>query len=205
MAETVALIDYGAGNLRSVYNALLAAGAGDVSVTADPDVVAKADRIVLPGVGAFAACMAGLSAIDGLVTAMEWRVRGDGVPFLGICVGMQLLADAGEEHGRHAGLGWISGTVRAFDPAPALRVPHMGWNDVVPPLAHPVLVAGEAYYLHGYHFADAAEGDVAAVSEHGGRFVAAVARGNMVGVQFHPEKSQSYGIATLERFLAWRP
>lgn len=199
----IALIDYGAGNLRSVHNALVAAGADGVVVTADPDVVAKADRIVLPGVGAFAACMTGLSAIDGLIEAMEGRVRGQGAPFLGICVGMQLLADAGEEHGRHAGLGWIGGTVRAFAPAPGLRIPHMGWNDVVPTAAHPVIAVGEAYYLHGYHFADAA--DVAATSDHGGAFTAAVARDNIVGVQYHPEKSQAYGLATLERFLSWRP
>lgn len=201
--SVVALIDYGAGNLRSVHNALVAAGAQDVAVTADPHVVAKADRIVLPGVGAFAACMNGLSAIDGLVDAMERRVRDEGVPFLGICVGMQLLADAGEEHGTHKGLGWIGGTVRAFDPAPGLRIPHMGWNDVFPATPHPVIAAGEAYFLHGYHFADAA--DVAATSDHGGAFVAAVARDNIVGVQYHPEKSQAYGLATLERFLAWRP
>ena len=200
---TLALIDYGAGNLRSVHNALVAAGADDVAVTADPDVVAKADRIVLPGVGAFAACMNGLSAIDGLVEAMERRVRSDGAPFLGICVGMQLLADAGEEHGRHTGLGWIGGTVRPFDPAPGLRIPHMGWNDVIPCLAHPVIAPGEAYYLHGYHFADA--DDVAATSDHGATFVAAVAKGNILGVQYHPEKSQAYGLATLERFLTWRP
>ena len=123
---TIALIDYGAGNLRSVHNALVAAGAENVAVTADPDVVASADRIVLPGVGAFAACMNGLSAIPGLIAAMERRVRGEGAPFLGICVGMQLLADAGEEHRRHQGLGWISGTVRAFTPEPGLRIPHMG-------------------------------------------------------------------------------
>jgi glutamine amidotransferase len=116
---------------------------------------------------------------------------------------MQLLADAGEEHGRHQGLGWIGGTVRAFDPAPGLRIPHMGWNDVIPGFAHPVIAAGEAYYLHGYHFADAV--DVAATSHHGTSFVAAVARDNIVGVQYHPEKSQAYGLATLERFLAWRP
>jgi len=201
--SVIALIDYGAGNLRSVHNALVAAGAGDVAVTADPDIVAKADRIVLPGVGAFAACMNGLSAIDGLVDAMERRVRGDGAPFLGICVGMQLLADAGEEHGTHKGLGWIGGTVRAFDPAPGLRIPHMGWNDVIPATAHPVIAAGEAYFLHGYHFAETA--DVAATSDHGGAFVAAVARDNIVGVQYHPEKSQAYGLATLERFLTWRP
>lgn len=199
----IALIDYGAGNLRSVHNALVAAGADGVVVTADPDVVGQADRIVLPGVGAFAACMNGLSAIDGLIEAMERRVRGDGAPFLGICVGMQLLADAGEEHGTHKGLGWIGGTVRAFAPAPGLRIPHMGWNDVVPTLRHPVIAAGEAYYLHGYHFADAA--DVAATSTHGATFTAAVARDNIVGVQYHPEKSQAYGLATLERFLKWRP
>jgi imidazole glycerol-phosphate synthase subunit HisH len=201
----LALIDYGAGNLRSVANALRAAGAGDVAVTADPDVVARAERIVLPGVGAFAACMAGLTAIDGMVDALTARVRGDGVPFLGICVGMQLMADAGEEHGRHAGLGWIGGTVRSFTPAPGLRVPHMGWNDVAPTRAHPVLQSGESYYLHGYHFADVAAADVLATSAHGGDFVAAVGRANMIGVQFHPEKSQRFGITLLERFLAWRP
>lgn len=201
----IALIDYGAGNLRSVANALRAAGAGNVAVTADPDVVARADHIVLPGVGAFKHCMDSLSAIDGMVAALEARVRGDGAPFLGICVGMQLLADAGEEHGRHAGLGWIGGTVRAFVPAPDLRVPHMGWNDVTPMRAHPVVAAGEAYFLHGYHFADVAADDLVATSDHGGRFTAAVARDNIVGVQFHPEKSQAYGIACLERFLAWRP
>ena len=198
--SAVALIDYGAGNLRSVHNALVAAGAEGVAVTADPDIVAKADRIVLPGVGAFAACMNGLSAIDGLVEAIERRVRGEGAPFLGICVGMQLLADAGEEHGRHAGLGWIAGTVRAFDPAPGLRIPHMGWNDVVPVGDHPVTAAGEAYYLHGYHFADAAH--VAATSSHGDPFTAAVAKDNIVGVQFHPEKSQAYGLGFLARWLA---
>ena len=199
----IALIDYGAGNLRSVHNALVAAGADNVAVTADPDVVAKADRIVLPGVGAFAACMNGLSAIPGLIAAMERRVRGEGAPFLGICVGMQLLADAGEEHGTHKGLGWIGGTVRAFDPAPALRIPHMGWNDVVPSFPHPVIAAGEAYFLHGYHFADAA--DVLATSSDDGPFTAAVGSDNIIGVQFHREKSQAYGLATLERFLAWRP
>ncbi|WP_411340498.1 imidazole glycerol phosphate synthase subunit HisH [Sphingopyxis sp. J-6] len=203
MAETIALIDYGAGNLRSVYNALIAAGADGVDVTFDPDAVLFADRIVLPGVGAFGACAAGLASLDGMIDALTTAVIERATPFLGICVGMQLLADAGEEHGRHDGLGWIGGTVRAFDPAPGLRIPHMGWNDVVPTFAHPVIAAGEAYYLHGYHFADAA--DVAATSSHGGTFTAAVARDNIVGVQFHPEKSQAYGLATLERFLQWRP
>lgn len=211
---TLALIDYGAGNLRSVHNALVAAGAGDVAVTADPDVVAKADRIVLPGVGAFAACMNGLSAIDGLVEAMERRVRSDGAPFLGICVGMQLLADAGEEHGRHAGLGWIPGTVRKFSEGFGYRFPHMGWNDVSPFDAqkakfvadrHPVIATGEAYYLHGYYFDASQPSDVLAICEHSMLFAAAVGRDNILGVQYHPEKSQAYGLATLERFLTWRP
>jgi imidazole glycerol-phosphate synthase subunit HisH len=201
----LALIDYGAGNLRSVANALRAAGTDKVAVTANPDVVAHADRIVLPGVGAFQHCMDSLRGIDGMVDALQSRVLDQGAPFLGICVGMQLLADAGEEHGRHPGLGWIGGTVRAFTPAPSLRVPHMGWNDVTPAGAHPVIAGGEAYYLHGYHFADVAPGDVIATSQHGAHFVAAVGRANILGVQFHPEKSQRYGIALLERFLAWRP
>lgn len=199
----IALIDYGAGNLRSVYNALSAAGAENICVTADPDVVAKAGRIILPGVGAFAACMKGLTAIDGLVEAMTARVTQDGAPFLGICVGMQLLADVGEEYGHHAGLGWIKGRVIPFTPSANLRVPHMGWNDVVPTFAHPVIEAGEAYFLHSYYFADAS--DVAATSHHGADFAAVVARDNIIGIQFHPEKSQAYGLATLKRFLAWQP
>lgn len=200
----LALIDYGAGNLHSVHNALKAAGAGDVHVTADPDVVAKADRIVLPGVGAFAHCMEALSAIDGMVAAMEQRVRVEGTPFLGICVGMQLLADAGVEHGTTRGLGWISGTVRAIAPAVDLKIPHMGWNDVVPTQGAPLIEAGEAYFLHSYHFDAADDADVLAKTDHGGPLVAAVGRGNILGVQFHPEKSQAYGINFLKRFLEWQ-
>ena len=202
---TIALIDYGAGNLQSVKNALKAAGAADVVVTADPDVVAKADRIVLPGVGAFAHCMGALSAIDGMVAAMETRVLKGGVPFLGICVGMQLLADAGVEHGTHAGLGWIGGTVRAIEPAPEIKVPHMGWNDVTVGAPHPVLASGEAYFLHSYHFEASDTADVLATTHHGSVLTAAVGRDNILGVQFHPEKSQTYGIATLKRFLEWMP
>jgi len=201
---SLALIDYGAGNLHSVHNALKAAGAGDVHVTADPDVVAKADRIVLPGVGAFAHCMEALSAIDGMVAAMEQRVRVEGIPFLGICVGMQLLADAGVEHGTTRGLGWISGTVRAIAPAVDLKIPHMGWNDVVPTQGAPLIEAGEAYFLHSYHFDAADDADVLAKTDHGGPLVAAVGRDNIMGVQFHPEKSQSYGINFLKRFLEWQ-
>jgi imidazole glycerol-phosphate synthase subunit HisH len=202
---TLALIDYGAGNLRSVANALKAAGAADVAVTADPEMVARADRIVLPGVGAFAACMAGLTAIDGMIAALNQRVRSNGTPFLGICVGMQLLADEGREHGVTPGLGWIGGWVEAIAPAPTLRVPHMGWNDVVPMGEHRVIAPGEAYFLHGYQFRAADPAHIAAATHHGAPVVAAVAADNIIGVQFHPEKSQCYGIAMLERFLAWRP
>ena len=201
---SLALIDYGAGNLHSVHNALKAAGAGDVHVTADPDVVAKADRIVLPGVGAFAHCMEALSAIDGMVAAMEQRVRVEGIPFLGICVGMQLLADAGVEHGTTRGLGWVGGTVRAIAPAADLKIPHMGWNDVVPTQGAPLIEAGEAYFLHSYHFDAANADDVLATTDHGGTLVAAVGRDNIMGVQFHPEKSQAYGINFLKRFLEWQ-
>lgn len=202
---TLALIDYGAGNLHSVHNALKAAGAADVVVTTDPDMVAKADQIVLPGVGAFAHCFEALSAIDGMIEAMERRVRGGGIPFLGICVGMQLLADAGVEHGTTKGLGWISGTVRAIAPSSDIKIPHMGWNDVVPVVGAPLIEAGEAYFLHGYHFDATDKADVLATTDHGGPLVAAVGRDNIIGVQFHPEKSQAYGLNFLKRFLEWRP
>lgn len=205
MAERVALIDYGAGNLQSVRNALKAAGAADVAVTADPEVVARAERIVLPGVGAFAHCMEGVSRIDGMIEALEQRVLRYAAPFLGICVGMQLLADEGVEHGSTKGLGWIGGTVRAIEPAPDLKVPHMGWNDVTVRGTHPVVEAGVAYFLHGYHFDAADPAHVLATTDHGGQRVAAVAKDNILGVQFHPEKSQSYGINTLKRFLDWMP
>ncbi len=200
---TVALIDYGAGNLQSVRNALKAAGARNVAVTADPDVVLSADRIVLPGVGAFAHCMTALSAIPGMVAALNEVTGPIARPFLGICVGMQLMAEAGEEHGRHQGLGWINGTVRLIEPTqPEIKVPHMGWNDVRPCTEHPLIVPGEAYFLHSYAF----EGDnVLATTEHGAPIVAAIGRDNLAGVQFHPEKSQHYGLSLLTRFLEWHP
>jgi len=202
----LALVDYGAGNLRSVANALRAAGADDVVVTAEAGAVARADRIVLPGVGAFAASMAALSALPGMVEALNERVVRRATPFLGICVGMQLMAEAGEEFGRHAGLGWIPGTVAKLAPAdPAARVPHMGWNDVTPVAAHPVVAPGEAYFLHSFAIAADRPDDVAATTDHGGTVTAAIARDTMVGVQFHPEKSQAYGLALLGRFLKWRP
>ncbi|MEC3950587.1 imidazole glycerol phosphate synthase subunit HisH [Sphingobium sp. HWE2-09] len=202
----IALIDYGAGNLHSVHNALRKAGAEDVTITADADVVAKADRIVLPGVGAFRACRDALVAIPGMVDAMTQAVNARGVPFLGVCVGMQLLANAGEEFGRHAGLGWIPGTVRLIEPDDAaVKVPHMGWNDVVLNGAPPLIEAGEAYFLHSYHFEAADPAHVAATTDHGGPLVAAVARDTIIGCQFHPEKSQRYGLAFLARFLDWKP
>ncbi len=200
---TLALIDYGAGNLHSVENALRTAGCSDLIVTADADVVAKAERIVLPGVGAYGACAAALRAVPGMVEAMNRRVRDEGAPFLGICVGMQLMAEAGEEMGTHAGLGWVAGRVRRLEPGSSdAKVPHMGWNDVVPTTAHPLIEPGEAYFLHSFAFEGA---DVLATTEHAGAVTAAIGRDTMIGVQFHPEKSQRYGLALLERFLEWRP
>ncbi len=209
MAEVVALIDYGAGNLHSVANALKAAGAEGVIVTADPQIVRAADRIVLPGVGSFRACAEGLRAIPHLVDAMAERVLIGRAPFLGICVGMQLLASRGVEHGITPGLGWIPGEVHRIEVTdPAIKVPHMGWNDVaLAPhnSAEAVLWPGEAYFLHSYHFVPEDGHAVAAMTDHGGGIVAAVARDNILGVQFHPEKSQSYGLELLARFLEWAP
>ncbi len=209
MAEIVALVDYGAGNLHSVANALKAAGCDGVTVTVDPSVVRAADRIVLPGVGNFKACAESLRAIPHLIEAMEERVLIGAAPFLGICVGMQLLASRGVEHGITQGLGWIPGEVRLIEPAdPAIKIPHMGWNDVALPSHGPgadVLDPGEAYFLHSYHFVPEDGHMIAAMTDHGGGIVAAVARDNLVGVQFHPEKSQSYGLETLARFLQWKP
>ena len=198
----LALVDIQSGNLHSVENALRAAGATDVNVTADPAIIARADRIVLPGVGAFGACAANLRAVDGLESALRQRVLADGAPFLGICVGMQLLAERGEELGQHAGLGWFAGVVRRIDPALTdAKVPHMGWNDVVPRSAHPLIAPGEAYFLHSFAYEGA---DVIAQTDHAGAVTAAIGRDNIIGLQFHPEKSQQYGLDLLARFLKWR-
>jgi glutamine amidotransferase len=202
---TTALIDYGAGNLHSVANALKAAGASDVAITADPAVVLGADRIVLPGVGSFKACAEGLRGCAGLEAALTERVLGAGVPFLGICVGMQLLATRGVEHGITPGLGWIPGEVRLIEPAtPDIKIPHMGWNDVVARPQAALVESGEAYFLHSYHFVADDPAHVLATTRHGQDLAAAVGRGNIVGTQFHPEKSQSFGLALLTRFLEWR-
>lgn len=209
MAELIALVDYGAGNLHSVHNALKAAGAHGVKVTHNPDLVRRADRVVLPGVGAFGACAAGLHGVTGMVDALEERVLLGGVPFLGICVGMQLLATRGLEHLETPGLDWIPGEVRLIEPSDAsVKVPHMGWNDVaLTPHAkdHALVAEGEAYFLHSYHFHADDGRHVLAMTDHGGGLVAAVARDNIVGVQFHPEKSQAYGLGLLSRFLEWKP
>lgn len=205
MAETIALVDYGAGNLHSVHNALKAVGA-QVCVTAKPEQVQTADRIVLPGVGSFKACAHGLNSIPGMVEVMSERVRDDGTPFLGICVGMQLLATRGLEHGATSGLDWVPGDVRLIEQDDlTIKVPHMGWNDVSLAKEHAVLDAGEAYFLHSYHFAAKDPAHIAAVTDHGAEYVAAVALDNILGVQFHPEKSQAFGLSLLSRFLEWKP
>jgi glutamine amidotransferase len=207
--STVALIDYGSGNLRSAEKALLKAASTlksppTILVTADPDVVAKADRLVLPGVGAFAACMGLLKSRDGLVEAMTEAAQARAVPFLGVCVGMQLLADSGLEFGTTPGLGWIPGQVRRLEPrTPTAKVPHMGWNSLIPasPLFAGLGFAPHMYFTHSFAFDPADPGDIAATCDHGGPFVAAVARDNVMGVQFHPEKSQGAGQRLLANFL----
>ncbi len=207
---TTVVIDYGSGNLRSAAKALAAAG-GDVRVTSDPRDVAKARRIVLPGVGAFADCRAGLDALPGMVATLEETVRQKGRPFLGICVGMQLMAEAGLEHGRHPGLGWIAGNVINLSPRsnPALKIPHMGWNELRLSRLHPLFAGIEdgahAYFVHSYHLALTNAGDLLAAADYGGPVVAAIARDNMLGVQFHPEKSQAMGLRLLANFLNWQP
>jgi glutamine amidotransferase len=209
--QTVALIDYGSGNLRSAEKALQKVAAGldvpvSIMVTADPERVASADRVVLPGVGAFSTCMSALLTRDGLIEGMTRAVQ-DGAPFLGICVGMQLLATKGHEFGVQPGLDWISGEVRRLEPdALALKVPHMGWNDIAVS-AHPLFKGGDAqmYFTHSFAFHPADPATVAATTDHGGRFASAVVKDNIAGVQFHPEKSQAAGLALISRFLEWRP
>jgi glutamine amidotransferase len=212
MTQSVALIDYGSGNLRSAEKALVRAadGRSNIVVTADPEFVAKADRVVLPGVGAFAACMGALSERPGLVEAMTEAVRTRGAPFLGVCVGMQLLASRGLEFGVTPGLDWIPGEVRRLtSDNPAIKIPHMGWNTLDgvadQPVVAPLKDGAPVYFTHSFAFFPDDAADVAAWVEHGARFPAAVAHGNVAGVQFHPEKSQASGLNLLARFLEWRP
>ena len=206
MAETIALIDYGAGNLHSVYSALIAAGASDVEITSDPQEVAKADRIVLPGVGAFGACRDALFAIDGMAEALEQRVIADGIPFLGICVGMQLMAEYGVENGINDGLSWVAGAVEKMAAFGDVKIPHMGWNVVVPTGRKSLIEEGEAYFLHSFQFkCGQFPSTVRATTYHGEKIVAAIQTGTAIGVQFHPEKSQAYGLSFLKRFLEWKP
>ncbi len=210
---TVALIDYGSGNLRSAEKALqrvasTLGGGHEVVVTQAPEMIARADRIVLPGVGAFSACMDALEQRPGLVQALTEAVQGGGRPFLGVCVGMQLLASRGLEFGPRAGLDWIGGEVRRLEPGEAgLKVPHVGWNDVTA-LPHPLFrgaSTSQMYFTHSYVYDAADPGAVVATSDYGGAITAAVAKANIAGVQFHPEKSQESGLALIARFLEWRP
>ncbi len=209
---TTAIVDYGSGNLRSAEKALqrVAAVADErIVVTDDPAAVAGADRVVLPGVGAFADCRRGLEAIPGMVDALEAHVRA-GKPFLGICVGMQLMAREGLEHGTTPGFGWIGGQVVPIEPAdPALKVPHMGWNALTILAEHPVLegiaTGAHAYFVHSYHLRTDDPSDRLAEVDHGGPVAAVVGRDNLVGTQFHPEKSQETGLRLLGNFLRWAP
>lgn len=207
----IALIDYGSGNLHSCARALAAAaGASDrISITRDPGQILAADRIVLPGVGHFADCAGALRAAPGLLEALALAVRDRGRPFLGICVGMQLMADLGLEDGETPGLGWIPGTVGPLQAAPGRPVPHVGWNELVPAGAHPVLDGlGEhphAYFTHSYAFRPAETKHVTAWCDYGVRFAASLASDNLFGVQFHPEKSQRVGLRLLANFLSWAP
>ncbi|WP_296713544.1 imidazole glycerol phosphate synthase subunit HisH [Rhodoblastus sp.] len=214
----VAIIDYGSGNLHSAAKAFERASRESgidaaISVTADSEAVRRADRIVLPGVGAFADCRRGLLEIEGMAEALEDAVRKRGAPFLGICVGMQLLAERGLEHGDTPGLGWIGGAVVPIKPSdPNLKIPHMGWNNLDLNRPHPVLegiATGpdglNAYFVHSYHLLASNPDDVIATTEYGGALTAMVGRDTIVGVQFHPEKSQSMGLRLISNFLRWRP
>ncbi|ROU00212.1 imidazole glycerol phosphate synthase subunit HisH [Histidinibacterium lentulum] len=211
---TTVLVDYDAGNLHSAQKAFerMAAetGAGKIVVSADPEVVAGADRIVLPGDGAFPACRRALHAIPGLAEALREAVEERGRPFLGICVGMQLLATVGHEYEETPGFGWVPGEIRRIAPGdPALKVPHMGWNDLVIDRAHPVtkgITAGDhAYFVHSWQMEVADPADLVAHVDYGGRVTAIVGRGTVLGTQFHPEKSQSAGLRLIANFLGWRP
>ena len=214
----VAIIDYGSGNLHSAAKAFERAAREQgsdlaIKVTARPEDVADAERIVLPGVGAFADCKRGLEDVPGMIEALEEAVQGRGKPFLGICVGLQLMAERGLEHGVTPGLGWIKGEVQAIAPSdPALKIPHMGWNTLRVGREHALLTGiptGEgglhAYFVHSYHVVPEEPGDLVASTDYGGPITAFVAKDNMAGTQFHPEKSQKLGLALIANFLRWKP
>lgn len=213
---TVAIIDYGSGNLRSAAKAFERAASDSgqdvrIIVTADPDVVAAADRVVLPGVGAFSDCLRGLEAVGGMRQAIATAVGERGRPFLGICVGMQLLATVGHEHGDHPGFDWIPGHVVPLANGDArLKIPQMGWNSLrIAAPAHPVLAGLQSgdhvYFVHSYHLVPDDPADRLAEVDYGEPIVAVVGHGTMVGTQFHPEKSQDVGLRLIRNFLAWRP
>jgi imidazole glycerol-phosphate synthase subunit HisH len=212
--ETVALIDYGSGNLRSAAKAIeRAAGEAEASttilVTSDADAVRHADRVVLPGVGAFADCKRGLSDVPGMLEALDEVVHRRARPFLGICVGMQLMAERGREFGVTEGLGWIKGEVVKLQPSdPSLKIPHMGWNELNIRRPHPLLAGlpegAHAYFVHSYQFKLDDPDTLIASVEYGGPFAAVIGRDNMVGTQFHPEKSQATGLALIANFLRWK-
>jgi imidazole glycerol-phosphate synthase subunit HisH len=206
------IIDYGASNLHSALKAFeRAAGKpGQVAVTSDPDTVRKAERIVLPGVGAFKDCYGGLAAIPGMCETLQDQVIVRGKPFLGICVGMQLMATRGLEHEITRGFGWIAGDVKIITPAdPALKIPHMGWNTLDVKKPHPLLAGiaegAHAYFVHSYHLQATLGDDVIATSDYAGPITAMVGYDNLVGTQFHPEKSQALGLQLMSNFLGWKP
>ncbi len=215
---TVAIVDYGSGNLHSAAKAFERASREQglnqpILVTGDPDQVARADRVVLPGVGAFADCRHGLDAIPGMIAALKESVQDRGRPFFGICVGMQLMAERGLEYRVTPGLGWIAGEVDKIAPSdPGLKIPHMGWNTLDTVSAHPILDeislgpdGLHAYFVHSYQLKPARRDDLIAESEYGGAITAIVGRDTMVGTQFHPEKSQKLGLKLIANFLKWTP
>ena len=215
---SVAIVDYGSGNLHSAAKAFERAARESghdqpIQVTSDPDAVARADRVVLPGVGAFADCRQGLDAIPGMIDALETAVRKNGRPFFGICVGMQLMAERGREYQVTPGLGWIAGEVDKITPNDAsLKIPHMGWNTLEPLQPHPLFAdiplgpdGLHAYFVHSYELKTAQRSDLVAQADYGGAITAVVGRDNMVGTQFHPEKSQRLGLRLIANFLKWKP
>lgn len=207
------IIDYNSGNLRSAEKSFarmaVELNAGNVTVSSKPEEIAKADRIVLPGVGSFADCRRELGSIDGLFGAIEEKVRA-GTPFMGICVGMQMMASWGHEYGRHAGFDWIKGQVEKLSPSNnTLKIPHMGWNELNFQTNHPVFSGlnngDHAYFVHSYHFVPDQESDLLATVDYGGKLTAAVGHDNIIGTQFHPEKSQATGLRLIGNFLTWSP